>query len=81
MDFSNYQPISLLLNTEKILVKLINNRVYIFFTKNYFIYSLQFSFRQEYSAFHDLISLTEDIMENVDKGNIGGGIFVDLQKV
>ena len=72
---------SLLLNTEKILVKLINNRVYIFFTKNYFIYSLQISFRQEYSAFHGLISLTEDIMENVDKGNIGGGIFVDLQKV
>ena len=30
--------------------------------------------------FHALISLTEDITTNLDKGNIGCGIFVDLQK-
>ena len=29
---------------------------------------------------HALISLSEDIKKNVDKGNIGCGIFVDLQK-
>ena len=57
------------------------NRVYNFFTKNNLIYPLQFDFRQHYSTFHPLISLTEDIRKNVDKGNIGCGIFVDLQKV
>ena len=56
------------------------NRVYNFFTKNNLIYPLQFGFRQQYSTFHALISLTEDIRKNLDKGNIGCGIFVDLQK-
>ena len=37
-------------------------------------------FRQQYSTFHALISLTEDITKNLDKGNIGCGIFVDLKK-
>ena len=46
----------------------------------YFIYPLQFSFRQHYSTFHALISLTEDIKKNLDKANIGCSIFVDLQK-
>ena len=62
------------------------NRIYKFFSKNN-IYPLQFGFRQQYSTFHALISLAEDITEditnmirkNLDKGNIGCGIFVDLQ--
>ena len=80
LDFSNYRPISLLSNIEKILEKLMYNRVYNFFTKNNLIYPLQFGFRQKYSTFYALISLTEDIRKNLDKGNIGCGIFVDLQK-
>ena len=80
MDFSNYRPILLLSNIEKIWENLIYNRVYYFFTKNNLIYPLQFGFRQQYSTFHALISLTEDIKKNLDQGNIGCGIFVDLQK-
>ena len=56
------------------------NRIYKFFSKNN-IYPLQFGFRQQYSTFHALISLTEDIRKNLDKRDIGCGIFVDLQKV
>ena len=55
------------------------NRIYKFFSKNN-IYPLQFGFRQQYSTFHALISLTEDIRKNLDNGNLGCGIFVDLQK-
>ena len=55
------------------------NRIYKFFSKNN-IYPLQFGFRQQYSTFHALISLTEDIRKNLDKGHISCGIFVDLQK-
>ena len=80
LDFSNYRPISLLSNIEKILERLMYNRIYKFFRENNIIDSLQFGFRQQYSTFHDLISLTEDIRKNVDKGNICCGIFVDLQK-
>ena len=51
------------------------NRVYNFFTKNNLICPLQFDFRQKYSTFYALISLTEDIRKNLDKGDIGCGYF------
>ena len=56
------------------------NKIYKFFSDNNLIYSLQFGFRQKYSTIHALISLTESIGKNLDEGNIGCGIFVDLQK-
>ena len=80
LDFSNYRPISLLSNIEKILERLMYNRMYKFFSDNNLIYSLQFGFRQKYSTVHALISLTENTRKNLDKGNIGCGIFFDLQK-
>ena len=55
-------------------------RIYKFFSENNIIHPLKFGFRQQYSTFHALISLIEDIRKNLDKGNIGCGIFVDLQK-
>ena len=72
------RPISLLSNVE--LEKLMFNRIYKFFSDQNLIYSLQFGFRQEYSTVHALSSLTESIRKNLGEGNIGCGIFVDLQK-
>ena len=80
LDFSNYRPIFLLSHVENILGKLMYNRIYKFFSDNNLIYSLQFGFRQKYSTVHALISLTDTIRKNLDEGNIGCGIFVDLQK-
>ena len=80
LDFSNYRPISLLSNIEKFLERLMYNRMYKFFSDNNLIYSLQFGFRQKYSTVHALISLTENVIKNLDEGNIGCSIFVDLQK-
>ena len=54
--------------------------MYKFFSDNNLIYPLQFGFRQKYSTVHALISLTENIRKNLDEGNIGCVIFVDLQK-
>ena len=59
---------------------LMYNRIYKFFNENNIIYPLQLGFGQQYSTCHALSSLTEDIRKNLDKGNIGCGIFVDLQK-
>ena len=56
------------------------NRIYKSFSDNNLIYSLKFGFRKKYSTAHALISLTENIRKNLDEGNIGCGIFVDLQK-
>ena len=44
------------------------------------IYDLQFGFRQKYSTYHTLIHLTDEIREQLDKGSISCGIFVDFQK-
>ena len=56
------------------------NRIFKFFNDNNSIYPLQFGFRQKFSTTHALISLTEDIRKNLDEGNIGCDIFVDLQE-
>ena len=56
------------------------DRIYLFFMESNIIYPLQLGFRKQYSTFHILISLTKDIRKNLDKGNIGCGNFLDLQK-
>ena len=80
LDCSNYRPISLLSNIEKILEKRKYRRLYTFFNNKNIIYDLQFGFRQQYSTSHALINITENIRKTLDDGNIGCGVFVDLQK-
>ena len=50
------------------------------FLNNSIIYNLQFGFRQQYFTSHDLIDITETIRKTLDDGNLGCGIFMDLQK-
>ena len=67
LDFSNYIPISLLSNLDKILEKLMYTKIVKFFNS---FYRLQFGFRQNYSTTH----------EYLDEGKFACGIFVDLQE-
>ena len=41
---------------------------------------MHFGFRQKCSASHALINLIENTKQALDEGDIGCGIFVDLQK-
>ena len=66
---SNYRPISLLSNINKILEKIIFKRLYSFLEKNKCIYDLQFGFRQHHSTNHALLSMTQQIRDIIDKGN------------
>ena len=77
---SNYRPISLLSNINKILEKLMFNRLYSFLENNKCTYDLQFGFRQKHSTNHALLSMTQEIKETIDKGNVAVGVFVDFQK-
>ena len=77
---SNYRPISLLSNIDKVLERLMYNRLYNFSEINSVIYDLQFGFRQKYSTSRALIHLTDKIRQQLDSGNFACGIFVDLQK-
>ena len=55
-------------------------RLYTFFDNKNIIYDLQFGLRQQYSTSHALINITKNIRKALDDGNIGCGVFVDLQK-
>ena len=80
LDYSNYRPISLLSNIEKILEKLMYKRLYTFLDKKNIIYDLHFGFIQQYSTSHVLVNITENIRKAFDDANIGCGVFLDLQK-
>ena len=55
-------------------------KLFTFFNNNNIIYNLQFGFRQQYSTSNALINITENTRKALDDGNIGCGVFVDLQK-
>ena len=80
LDYSNYLPVSLLSNIEKILEKPMYKTLYTFLNDNNIIYNLQFGFRQHCFTSHGLINITENTRKALDNGNIGCGVFVDLQK-
>ena len=77
---SNYRPISLLSNLNKILEKIMHKRMYAFLEKYEILYTLQFGFRSKYSTSHALIHMTEAIRSALDSGYVTCGIFVDFQK-
>ena len=57
LECTNFRPISLLSNINKIIEKLMDERLYTFLEK----YNLQFGFRRSHSTNHALLDLTEDI--------------------
>ena len=55
-------------------------RLYKFLNTHNCIYEFQFGFRVSHSTNHALISLTEDIRNDLDNKHFVGGVFIDLQK-
>ena len=80
LTVSNYRPISLLSNVNKIFEKIIFNRVYNFLEDHDCIYKHQYGFRKKHSTNHALISITEQIRDALDNNKTAVGVFVDFQK-
>ena len=80
MVISNYRPISLLSNLNKIFEKIIYKRMYSFLDKYNILFDYQFGFRSNHSTNHALISITEKIRASLDEDKVACGIFIDLQK-
>ena len=59
LECSNYKPVSLLSNIDKILERIVYNRLYKFFEDNKLIYNLQIGFQQKHSTTRALIHLAK----------------------
>ena len=77
---SNYRPISLLSNFNKIIEKLMYNRLINYLGKLSIISDNQFGFRSKHSTIHALLLPTDKIQKAIDKGTYSCGIFLDLCK-
>ena len=73
---SNYRPIPLLSNVNKIFERIVHKRLYSFLNKCNCIYDLQFGFRAQHSTKHALLSLAEKIQEALDSKG-GGDLHVE----
>ena len=77
---SNYRPISLLSIFNKLIEKLMYNRIISFLEKFSILYNNQFGFRSKHSTTQALLLLTDKIQRSIDKGMFCSGIFLDLCK-
>ena len=79
-DPCNYRPISLLSIFEKILEKLMYNRMYDFLNKHEILYKYQFGFRKNHSTVLALVEMIDNLYNNIDNNNVTVGVYLDLQK-
>ena len=80
LEVSNYRPISLLSNIDKIFEKLMHIRLIEFLEGKQILYYSQFGFRKDFSTNHAILTLLEGIQKALDDGQFACGIFIDLEK-
>ena len=77
---SNYRPISLLSNIDKIFEKLMHSGLIEFLEGKQILYYRQFGFRNNFSTNHAILTSLESIQKALDDGQFAWGIFIDLEK-
>ena len=77
---NNYRPISLLSIFNKILEKLVYNRLITFIAKYNILYDKQFGFRRNHSTLHATLLITDKIQRAIEDGLFSCGIFLDFSK-
>ena len=77
---SNYRPVSLLSIFNKLIEKLMYNRIISYLEKFSILHNNQFGFRSKHSTTHALLLLTDKIQRSIDNGTYCCGIFLDLCK-
>ena len=80
LECSNYRPISLLSNLDKVIEKLMRKRLMEFLNEQKIIYCKQYGFRKGFSTAHTKINLIDNIESAIDNKQIVCGIFIGLQK-
>ena len=78
-DPGNYRPISLLSVFDKLLEKVMLNRLLQFLNKNDILYKYQFGFRKNHATSNALTEVIDHIYKSLDEGNYVFGIYIDLK--
>ena len=78
--FENYRPNSILPCISKIIEKVFYNQLSLYLESNDFITPSQFGFRKRYNAELAVTLLTDNIRRAMDRGELTGAVFIDLQK-
>ena len=68
-DPTNYRPISLSSVFEKLIEKVMLNRILKFLNKNDILYKYQFGFRKNHATTHALTEVIDYIYKSLDDGN------------
>ena len=76
---NNYKPFSPFFNIRKIIEKIMHKLLYSFLEIQNCFYPAQFGFPLNVSTNNALISITENIQTQLDKGKYCAGVFVDLK--
>ena len=79
-DPGNYRPISLLSVFDKLLEKVMLNRLLQFLNKNDILYKYQFGLRKNHATSNALTEVINHIYKSLDEGNYVFGIYIDLKK-
>ena len=76
----NYRPISLLNCFSKTFERLVHKQVVNFLHKHVLLYQYQYGFREKHSTTLALIEIIDGIKNDIDKGDITIGTYLDLKK-
>ena len=79
-DPSNYRPISLLSNFNRIFEKLIFKRMKSFIAQHNMLSPSQYGFCKTLSTQHAILDIVSTIQTNMDKRLFSCGVFIDLKK-
>ena len=80
LEVSNYRPISVLSNIDKIFEKLMQSRLIEFLEERQILYYRQFGFRKDFSTNHAILTLLESLQKALDDRQFASRIFIDLEK-
>ena len=77
---TNYRPISILPTLSKILERVIHSQLYEHLASNSLLSNKQFGFRSKRSTATALTGFADEVLLNMERGNICGAVFLDLTK-
>ena len=79
-EVSNYRPISLPTTFSKVIEIIIHKRLYCHINNNNILVNKQFGFREKLSTEMATFTLLNEVLSSLDRKNVVGGLFCDLQK-